>query len=104
MTPSEVNVTLRTILQSQGCRRQPAETEETASVADPIKTSWSENSALNPPDCDWETEKRAVQRVGALPHRPEVSAVEDTAICLGFRAFTHVKVFDPDQRGVLASN
>lgn len=72
----------------------------------PTKTKppWSEELALNPLGCDRQTAKRAVQRVVALPHQPEISAADDAAIHSGFRAFTDVKMIDPDQRNVVAPN
>ena len=66
--------------------------------------SWSERSSLDSLGIYYQTAKRAVQRVVALPNQPEISAADDAAICLGLRTFTYVKMSDPDQRDVLAAD
>lgn len=45
-----------------------------------------------------------MQRVVGLLHQPKISATDDAAIRLRLRAFAHVKMIDPDQRDVVASN
>jgi hypothetical protein len=61
-------------------------------------------SRFDPISSDRQTAKRAMQRVITLLHQPEISAADDAAIRIRLRTITHVKVIDPDQRDVVATN
>lgn len=75
-------------------------------MAVPIKAtwSWSGGSSLDTFSSDRQTAKRAVQRVVALLHQPEIFEADDAAILVGLWAFTHMEMIDPDQRDVVAAN